>query len=146
MAPEMSISQLARKAGVGTDTVRYYERRGLLPKPRRRPSGYRVYDEDALRLLRFIRRAQGLGFSLAEIAELLALRRAPARACREVQAVAQAKLRAVEAKIRDLRGVRRALLTLLESCRRSGELRCPILEMLEAQDLEKKGDGKGGMR
>ena len=130
-APAMSISQLARRAGVGADTVRYYEKLGLLPKPRRRPSGYRVYDEETLRLLRFIRRAQGLGFSLAEIAELLALRRAPATACRRVQAVAQAKLETVEGKIRDLQRMRQALLTLLEACRRSGPLTCPLLESLE---------------
>ena len=60
MTPEMTITRLARKAGVGTDTVRYYEKMGLLSAPRRRPSGYRIYDEEALRLLLFIRRAQNL--------------------------------------------------------------------------------------
>lgn len=134
----MTITQLARKAGVGTDTVRYYEKRGLLPKPPRRPSGYRIYDEEALRLLNFIRRAQTLGFSLQEIAELLALRRIPASACREVQAVAETKLRNVETKIRDLQGVRRALHMLHDSCQRTKTPSCPILESLEAQGPERK--------
>lgn len=142
MASEMTITQLAREAGVGTDTVRYYEKQGLLPAPRRRPSGYRIYDMEALRLLLFIRRAQNLGFSLKEIGQLLALRRAPVRACREVQAAAKVKLEHVDAKIRDLQGVRRALLALLDSCRRSGPLTCPLLESLEVAGYEKRKGGK----
>lgn len=144
MAPEMTIARLAREAGVGTDTVRYYEKQGLLPAPRRRLSGYRIYDEEALRLLLFIRRAQNLGFSLKEIAQLLALRRAPARACPEVQAAAKVKLDQVDAKIRDLQGVRQALLALLDSCRRSKPLTCPLLESLEAIDPPGREKKKGG--
>lgn len=143
MTPEMTITRLARKAGVGTDTVRYYEKLGLLSAPRRRPSGYRIYDEEALRLLLFIRRAQDLGFSLKEIAQLLALRRAPAKACPEVQAAAKAKLDQVDAKIRDLQGVRRALLALLDSCRRSRPLVCPLLESLKDLDTHQLETRKG---
>src|SRR5215469_14163370 len=98
----LTIGQLARRAGVGIETVRFYERQGLLAEPARRASGYRQYTEDVVTRLRFIRRAKELGFSLREIAELIALRLDPTKTCGDVRRRAKAKVADIEAKIRDL--------------------------------------------
>ncbi len=84
-APRLTIGELAKRAAVNRETVRYYERRRLLPRPSRSVSGYRIYSEDALKRLRFIRHAKALGFSLREIRELLALRVNSVGACAKVQ-------------------------------------------------------------
>lgn len=101
--PPLLIGRLATLTGVKPDSVRFYERSGLLPKPTRLPSGYRVYDEDALRRLRFIKQAQSLGFSLAEIKRILNLRGQGAEACRCVIAIAEATLSDTEERLRELR-------------------------------------------
>ena len=98
----MTIGELAREAGVGVQTVRYYERRRLLPRATRRASGYREYTSAALDRLRFIRRAQELGFTLSEIAELLALRLDPHTTANDVKARAGDKIREIDRKIGDL--------------------------------------------
>lgn len=134
----MTIGQLAAQAGVGVETVRYYERRGLLPEPPRKPgaahhAGYRQYDAGALARLRFIRNAQELGFTLAEIRELLELRVAEGTTCRDVKARAETKLADVERKIAELDQLRRALSSVAARCG-GGELpaeECPILEELK---------------
>src|SRR5919199_5139981 len=92
----LTIGQIARRAGVGVETVRFYERQGLLEEPARKESGYRQYPEDVVARLRFIKRAKELGFSLKEIKELLALRVDPATTCAEVKARAQAKVADIE--------------------------------------------------
>src|SRR5207247_2671094 len=97
----LSIGQVARLAGVGVETVRFYEREGLLEEPPRRESGYRQYGEDVVARLRFIRRAKELGFTLKEIAGLLALRVDPDTTCADVRQRARTKIADVEAKIRD---------------------------------------------
>src|SRR5216683_2441616 len=97
----LSIGQVARLAGVGIEPVRFYERQGLLSEPTRKASGYRQYTQDVVARLRFIRRAKELGFSLKEIAELIALRVDPATTCAEVRERAQAKLSASKPKIKD---------------------------------------------
>lgn len=128
----LKIGEVAARAGVNVQTIRYYERRGLLPPVRRSRSGYRHYDGEAVRRLCFIKRAQELGFSLAEIRELLALRVRHADACESVQRKAQAKLELVVGKIRELERMRRTLEGLVASCqarRRTDE--CPILEGLQ---------------
>jgi MerR family mercuric resistance operon transcriptional regulator len=131
----MTIGQVARRAGVGVETVRFYERQGLLAEPARRASGYRQYDEGAVARLRFIKRAKELGFTLKEIAELLALRLDPDTTCVEIRARAQAKLGDIEARIRDLEKIRQALLGLTASCPGSGPTSaCPILEALDHQE------------
>lgn len=128
----LTISQVASAADVNVETIRYYERRGLFPAPRRTPSGYRQYTEDAVARLRFIKHAQDLGFSLREIQELLALRVRRGAACDTVERKARTKIERVEHMIRDLQRIRRTLADLAEACatrRPTGE--CPILEALE---------------
>src|SRR5262245_35107394 len=109
----LTIGQVAREAGVGVETVRFYEREGLLDEPARRASGYRQYTRDAVARLRFIRRAKELGFTLKEIGELLALRDDPGA---DVRARAAAHLTDIEARIRDLTRMRGALVQLIDTC------------------------------
>ena len=128
----MKIGQVAANAGVNIDTVRYYERRGLLAEPARLASGYREYDEETVPLIRFIKRAQDLGFTLKEIAELISLRDANGRRRSEVRALAEAKRQDIDQKLRRLRAIRRALDELVESCAcTGGRPTCPILEALD---------------
>jgi MerR family copper efflux transcriptional regulator len=128
----ITIGALARAAGVGRETIRFYERRRLLDAPPRSPAGYRRYPPEAVTRLRFIRRAQEMGFTLGEIAELLDLRVDEVSACGDVEARAREKLDQVEAKIADLRRMGAALTRLLEKCvAREPTSECPILEELE---------------
>lgn len=129
---EMTIGQLARKAVVGVETIRYYQRRSLLERPARRPSGYRRYGDDSLRRLLFIRRAKSLGFTLKEVQELLSLRGDPDASCRDFRGRAEAKIACVEEKIRELRRIRRALRQLTGVCSGGEDAsECPILDALE---------------
>jgi DNA-binding transcriptional MerR regulator len=130
-----TIGQLARETGVHVETIRYYERRGLLRQPRRASGRQRHYDDDARRVVAFIRRVQALGFSLAEIAQMLALRGSsnPAR-CDRARAAATAKLRDVEAKIADLEAVRDRLEQLVAACGSKDLGRdCPLLAAFEEE-------------
>lgn len=130
-AESLSIGRLAAAAGVGIDTVRYYERSGLLPAPPRRASGYRAYPADSLARLRFIRRAKALGFALDEIAALLRLSQPHERDAGDVRQLAQARLQEVEAKIAELQRVRDGLRQLVKACPGRGSLRaCPIIAAL----------------
>lgn len=141
----LTIGQLAKAGGVRVQTVRYYERRNLLLPTSRLPSGYRLYNEEALKRLCFIKNAQALGFTLREIDGLLNLRVGSTARCRDVQHTAQAKLATVEAKIRDLEALARALRTLIRSCRAGQPTDpCPILASLESQTLESKGGKSNG--
>lgn len=128
----MTIGELARRAEVNVQTVRYYERRGLLADPARRPSGYRVYPEAALDRLKFIRRAQELGFTLNEIGELLTLRLDPATTASDVKQRAAQKIVEVESRIRDLERIKGALTHLAGRCRggRGPAGDCPLLDTL----------------
>lgn len=129
----LSIGAVARKAGVGIDTIRYYERRGLLEKPDRRPSGYRLYDQTVVQRLRFVRQAKQLGFSLDEIGELLSLRLDPSRDCSEVKKTALARLADIEGKISGLQRMRRTLRKVSDACGGKGSTSdCPILEALDS--------------
>ena len=129
----MGIGVLARQAGVGIDTVRYYERSGLLEPDERSAAGYRRYSPLALQRLRFIRRAQALGFSLAEIRELLALSRQ--RDVARVKKSAEAKLKDVEARMAELDKVRAGLARLVSACPGHGRVsECPILLALGGPD------------
>ncbi|MFC4253758.1 MerR family transcriptional regulator [Sinimarinibacterium flocculans] len=129
----LRISQLAEQAGVGIDTVRYYERSGLLPEPPRRPSGYREYPLQSLQRLRFIRRAKALGFSLEQIAGLLELsdQRGDVEA---VKRLAQQRLGEVEAKLLELQRIRDGLRGLVKACPGHGATeQCPILQALSGE-------------
>lgn len=131
----LTIGQVARSAEVGVETVRFYERQGLLEEPARKESGYRQYDEGIAARLRFIRRAKELGFSLKEIKGLLALRVDPTTTCAEVRSKAAAKLADVEEKIQALQRIKKALVKLTTVCRGRGPIsECPILEALETQE------------
>ena len=133
MPETLRIGQLAAGAGVNVETLRFYERRGLLESPRRRPaSGYREYPEEAVGVVRFIKRTQELGFTLREIQELLGLRENRGASCAEVRSAAAGKLEDIERKLKSLRAMRRALAMLVESCSSEGSPRhCPILEALD---------------
>jgi MerR family mercuric resistance operon transcriptional regulator len=127
----LTIGKLAAAAGVNTQTIRYYERSGLVPAPWRTPAGYRQFGPDELRRLRFIRRAQGLGFSLTEIRELLGLRVHEPRSCGAVAQRVEEKVDATEQKIRELQGLLKALKRVRAACRaRERTADCPILEAL----------------
>lgn len=131
----MTIGQVAKKGGVNIETVRYYERQGLIPPPPRRESGYREYPEDTVRRIRFIKRAQELGFSLNEIAELLALRVGPGTTCADVRRLAAVKIREIEEKMETLGKMKEAITKLTTECEGRGPTsECPILEALERRE------------
>jgi MerR family transcriptional regulator, copper efflux regulator len=135
-----TIGETARQAGVGVETIRFYERRGLIAQPPRpQARRIRVYPADTVRRIRFIRQAQQLGFSLREIAELLALRADPDTDCSEVRAQAVAKLHEVRGKIERLREIGAALEAVIALCPGAGGLAsCSILDTLLAADWERK--------
>ncbi len=132
MASGLTIGQLAKEVGVNIETVRYYERLHLLAPTARKPSGYRLYSDDLVRRLRFIKNAQSLGFTLHEIGELLNLRVSSAARCGDVQQKAEEKLKQVEAKVQDLQALARVLRSLIHSCKAGQPTdRCPILKSME---------------
>src|SRR5436190_20781381 len=116
MAMSLKIGELAERAEVNLQTIRYYEREGLLPEPPRRDSGYRMFPDSAVRRVRFIKRAQEIGFSLAEIRELLMLRVDGRRQSAEVRTLTEAKIADIEGKIRTLKSMKTALRGLTERC------------------------------
>jgi Hg(II)-responsive transcriptional regulator len=131
--------EVAAQAGVNIQTLRYYERRGLLQEPERRASGYREYPPDAVQIVRFIKRAQEIGFTLTEIEALLRLRSDQRASCAEVRSAAQAKIEDIEQKIRSLRAMKRALGVLVASCTSDGSVReCPILEALDERGRKER--------
>jgi Hg(II)-responsive transcriptional regulator len=134
----MTIGEVATGAGVNVQTLRYYERRGILAPPQRTASGYRKYPSETVRLIRFIKRAQDLGFTLEEVEELLALRRHRNR--QKARSMAASKLQSIDAKLRDLQRMKGALETLVDACSCTGNaVHCPILEAL---DGEENGDAR----
>jgi MerR family copper efflux transcriptional regulator len=133
----LTIGKLAERGGVNIQTIRYYERRGLIPRPERSEAGYRLYGEEAVKRLGFVRKAQLLGVSLQEIDELLALRMQSGTSCADIRQKADQKIAAVDAKLSELSRIRTALVKLARTCRGKGPTsECPILEALDA-------DGEG---
>lgn len=132
------IGELADRTGVSVQAVRYYERRGLLMPQQRRASGYREYGPGAVERLQFVRRAQELGFTLAEIGELLALRTDPNTPAAAVKARATGKIADIDRKIQDLQRIRHALTHLVGRCRggRGPVGDCPLLEALGSIDTD----------
>lgn len=129
MQQRFTIGKLAAEAGVNVETIRFYERRGLLAQPGKELGGFRYYDDQAVARVRFIKRAQTLGFSLEEINDLMVLNQNDC--CRQTHDAAVAKLAIVEARIEDLNRIRTTLNTLIKECEVGGaDLSCPIIETL----------------
>ena len=124
----LTIGQLAREAGINLETIRYYERRGLIERPHKPASGYRQYSNDLLQQLFFIKRAKALGFNLDEIENLLSL---SVGHCTEIQSLAEQKLDQVQYKIKDLKKLEDVLSDLVRQCNASAdEAHCPIVDAL----------------
>jgi len=127
--------KVAERAGVGIETVRFYEREGLLDEPTRSASGYRQFDEDVVKRLIFISRAKELGFTLKEIKVLLSLRLDPKSSCADVKAQAQATIEDIEDKLRRLKRMKRALVKITNECSGQGATsECPILDSLDRNE------------
>lgn len=128
----LTIGQVAKQASIGVETVRFYERRGLLAEPDRKASGYRQYDESAVARLQFIRQAKELGFRLTEIKELLALWFDPHTKCCDVRKKAQAKIVEIDERIESLKVMKKALSRITTQCERRGSVaECPLFTSLE---------------
>lgn len=123
----MTIGALARAAGVNVETIRFYQRRGLMPVPKRSLGSVRRYGADAGQRLRFIRRAQEIGFSLGEVAELLRLQ----RGCRGAHDLAVSRLADIERRLAGLTRARTALMELIRRCERGRAPGCPIIDALQ---------------
>jgi Hg(II)-responsive transcriptional regulator len=131
---DMTIGELAKAAGVGVETVRFYERKRLIARPRKPVQGFRKYEDDVVRRIRFIRRAQELGFSLAEIRQLLELRLDPKRTCADVKREAESKISDIDERIGQLRTMRAALVEITRSCSGEGPTSaCPILDAIDTR-------------
>lgn len=130
----LTVGELAERAGIHPESVRFYETQRLMPEPVRTRAGYRMYTEVSVRRIRFIKRAQELGFSLKEVKELLAFSEDRGLDCSDVRALAQAKVVEISSKIETLESMRRALGELTEACPGSGSVtRCSILECISPQ-------------
>jgi Hg(II)-responsive transcriptional regulator len=130
---EYFVGQLAKEAGLNVETARYYEKMKLLPKPKRRESRYRVYDENDLKRLLFIKRAKELGFTLKEIKELFELRIDSDAKCGDVKNLTEHKLKDVDTRIRDLKKMKNVLVKLINQCinEEVSSNECPILESIK---------------
>ena len=126
----LTISELAKNAGVNIETIRYYERLGLISEPPRTESGYRIFPPEVIQRIRFIKRSQDLGFSLSEINKLLTLTESEGFSCWEVRQFASQKLEEIELKIRDLQNIKSVLQDLSSKCSEGSINGCPIIERL----------------
>lgn len=127
----ITIGQLASAAAVNLETVRYYERIGLMPRPSRTGNGHRAYDEKHVRQLSFIRRARELGFNIADIRALLMLAAPTQRSCAEVREIARAHLISVQAKLADLAKLETILTMTVAQCSGEAFSACPVLDILD---------------
>lgn len=133
MSKPLTIGSLSRESGVNLETIRFYERSGLLPQPQRSASGYRHYQEVDIRRLRFIRRGRELGFSLEEIRSLLDLAAHPESPCDAADRMAREHLDAIETRIRDLQNMQ-AELNKIAGCQSGHAEHCRLLEALDSRD------------
>ena len=133
MSKPLTIGVLARDSGMNLETIRFYERSGLMPAPQRSPAGYRHYQEQDIRRLRFIRRGRELGFSLEEIRSLLELAAHPESPCESADQMVREHLDAIETRIRDLQNMR-AELSKLAGCHSGHAEHCRLLEALDDRD------------
>lgn len=130
----LKIGQVAERSGVGIETVRFYEREGLIPKPDRSSSGYRLFDDETIARLQFIRRAKELGFTLIEIKELLSLRLDTTTSCADIKSRAEAKIADIDEKIRTLKRMKTTLKKLTSKCNGQGSVNeCSILDALDSK-------------
>ena len=128
----LSIGEVAKQGGVSVEALRYYEREGLMTVPHRDVNGYRRYEPDAVRHIRFIKRAQDVGFTLSDIKDLLSLKADPDASCSDVRLRAEEKVRDMDAKIAMLTGMRAVLSAWVKECRGTGPVTdCPILDALD---------------
>jgi MerR family transcriptional regulator, copper efflux regulator len=130
----LSIGQVSRQAGVAIETVRFYERQGLLAEPARKASGYRQYTDEVIPRLLFIKRAKDLGFSLSDISEFLELRADSSTTCDEVRQSAREKIEEIVRKMEDLDRMKNALVELVGACDERTSSECPFLVALAKQD------------
>jgi DNA-binding transcriptional MerR regulator len=132
----MKIGELAKRSHIGIETIRYYEREGLLLAPQRRPSGYRQYDESTVERLEYIRRAKGLGFTLAEIRELLELSFVASAGCDHIRQRAEAKVADIDEKVRSLQLMKRSLGKIVQQCRTKNSTDdCPLVHKSKKQPV-----------
>jgi Cu(I)-responsive transcriptional regulator len=136
MGAGLNIGDLGKATGTKVETIRYYERIGLLPKPARTAGNYRVYGEDALGWLSFIRRARDLGFTIEQVRELMALSHQGERSCAAVDAIARTHLNEVKRKLGDLRALERELTALIDQCTHETIAECRIIEALAPSGSE----------
>jgi len=139
---QLRIGRAAQRAGVGVETIRFYQRKGLIDRPPKPSSGFRLYTPEGIDRIRFIRKAQELGFSLREIQELLSLETDPRAKCEDVRARASAKLTEIDGKIENLVAIRLALKKLISACPRVGMAakRCTILEALRLPPKKRRSE------
>lgn len=126
-----TIGQVASCSGVSVDTVRVYERQGLIDIPERRSNGYRHYSLNAIKRINFIKRTQTMGFSLKEINDILTIRRSSTHTCEEVCHQLESKLNVVEEKLKELQRLKNALESAIQNCHTTKDDHCPVLEALE---------------
>lgn len=135
----MRTSQVAERAGVNVQTLRYYERRGILPRPERLESGYRAYGADSVQAVRFVKRAQELGFTLAEVEILLELAAGGPESCDGAQQMAVHKIRQLDQKIASLRAMRDSLRRLIATCQLPrSERECPLIQSLATDNQRRR--------
>jgi DNA-binding transcriptional MerR regulator len=138
MSQGFTIGEMGRESGVNPETIRYYERTGLMAVPPRSASGYRRYDDTAVKRLRFIRRGRELGFGIEEIKTLLQLADHPEHPCREADSLARAHLAAVDARIADLIAMRDVLAKLV-GCQSHTAEHCRLIETLDQRECCSRG-------
>jgi len=132
----MTIGKIAKQAGVGVETVRFYERKGLIKQPKKKASdGFRTYSEDEARKIRFIKRAQELGFTLKEVKDLLDLNSNPKATCEDVRVLAEEKINEIDQKIKDLNRMKSSVRQLEKACSesRSAVACCRIIDCFDGK-------------
>lgn len=140
------IGEVAKKSGIGIEAVRFYERSGLIPTPKRSPSGYRRYSESVIKQIQFILRAKQLGFSLNEIGELITLKNAPDSTCQNIRKTAQAKVADIQHKIDALEKIKALLTPLIDQCQSASSIDdCPILKIPDEKPNNESIPIKGEM-
>ena len=141
MAQELTIGKVAKLAEVNVETIRYYQRRGLLAEPEKPYMGYRHYPADIVKHIRFIKRAQALGFTLNEVSVLMELEKA--RACGKTRARALDKINAIDQKLTGLTSMRKALAALVRQCKAGRSAKgCPIIRVLEESESSRNAPGR----